>query len=239
MRPVGTISTVFLLPVPGPSVSQRTHFLIAWLWWPAGLQVVGPGTRKQSTNSFLAITATSQCIQNRQIPSSQLFCSSEDAAWGSDFQFACIQVTARCWLRSSPLNTKRFWHTLNNKECWLWTIARFESQPRTWTRLRIMFNPCTWPAHHTRKRRHKTHRRNQECPGKSRNVSLRKQQSRTRKTDLRKMEISELPDNEFKLRVIKTLADIRRAAPKNSESFNSNRKCKYQTEITKLKEHNY
>ena len=53
------------------------------------------------------------------------------------------------------------------------------------------------------------------------------------------MEISELPDNEFKLRVIKTLADIRRAAPKNSESFNSNRKCKCQTEITKLKEHNY
>lgn len=53
------------------------------------------------------------------------------------------------------------------------------------------------------------------------------------------MEISDLPDNEFKMKVIKTLTDIRRAIPEKSEDFNSNRKWKYQTEITKLKEHNY
>lgn len=107
-----------------PSVSQGTHFLIAWLWWPAGLQVVGPGTWKRSTNSFLAITATAQCLGSRQrcrAPSFSVkgvyLCSSEDAAWGSDFQSACIQVTARCWLRSSPLTTGGLWHTLNNKEC--------------------------------------------------------------------------------------------------------------------------
>lgn len=38
------------------------------------------------------------------------------------------------------------------------------------------------------------------------------------------MEISDLPDNEFKMKVIKTLTDIRRAIPEKSEDFNSNRK---------------
>ena len=53
------------------------------------------------------------------------------------------------------------------------------------------------------------------------------------------MEISSLPDNEFKMKVTEMLTDVRRAIPEKSENFNSNRKCKYQTEITKLKEHNY
>lgn len=53
------------------------------------------------------------------------------------------------------------------------------------------------------------------------------------------MEINDLPDNEFKMKVIKMLTDTMRAIPETSENFNSNRKCKYQTEITKLKEHNY
>ena len=38
------------------------------------------------------------------------------------------------------------------------------------------------------------------------------------------MEISDLPDNEFKMKVIKTLTDIRRPIPEKSEDFNSNRK---------------
>lgn len=50
------------------------------------------------------------------------------------------------------------------------------------------------------------------------------------------MEISELPDNEFKLRVIKAAGWHQEGSTgKKIESFNSNRKCKYQTEITKLK----
>lgn len=53
------------------------------------------------------------------------------------------------------------------------------------------------------------------------------------------MEISDLPDNEFKMKATEMLTDVRRAIPEKSENFNSNRKYEYQTEITKLKEHNY
>lgn len=122
-RSVGTISS-FPLACSRSPVSPRGHtfdcLALVASWAPGR----GSQNMKRSTNSFLAITATAQCLGSRQRCPAPSFSvkgvylrSSEDAAWASDFQSACIQVTARCWLRPSPLTNGGFWHTLNSKEC--------------------------------------------------------------------------------------------------------------------------
>ena len=64
-----------------------------------------------------------------------------------------------------------------------------------------------------------------------------KGQDKTPETDLNEMGISDLPDKDFKIMVLKMLTEDRRTMHEQSENFNKERENvrKYQIEITELK----
>lgn len=81
--------------------------------------------------------------------------------------------------------------------------------------------------------------RNQHSPGELRNrgISSKQEQDKASETHLNEMEISDLPDREFKVMVIKVLTEVRKTMGKYSEHFNKDIENfkKYQIEITQLK----
>ena len=53
-----------------------------------------------------------------------------------------------------------------------------------------------------------------------------KEQDKFPEKDLKEMKISNLPDKEFKIMVIKVVTDLRRRMDEHSENFNKERKYK-------------
>ena len=72
---------------------------------------------------------------------------------------------------------------------------------------------------------------------KQRNMFQTKGQDKSLETDFNEMEISDVPDKEFKIMIIKMLIEVKRTMHEQSESFNKEieNTRKYQREIRKLK----
>ena len=64
-----------------------------------------------------------------------------------------------------------------------------------------------------------------------------KEQGKTSEKDLNEVEISDLPDKEFKIMVIKMLIELRRRMDEQSKNFNKGIESvrKYQIEVAELK----